>query len=156
MDIQKVVGRKLNLTNRLIAEEAYKRGVTFEKLPKRRFKLKHGNQSFIVRRGKILNSPNSRLAAKVVARKEVLSRILISKGFHCPENAVFNPGEVDRAWEWAKSILPVVLKPARGKQGRAVYVNVNDYHEFAYFFRKIAEEYDDILVEKFIEGPEYR
>src|SRR5699024_3096543 len=114
MDFNELVGIKLNKMNSLVAAEAYKRGVKFNKTSNNRFEISYGNKKYKVRKGQIVSSPNSRLATKVVSRKDVLSSMLRSKGFICPENIVFGVNDVERAWQWAEQILPVVLKPARG------------------------------------------
>src|SRR5690625_4567774 len=116
--------------NTLVAKEAYKRGVKFTPLKNKRFKMSLGDYTYVVRKGRIVSSPNFGLATKVVTRKEVLNRILTTKGYNCPENAVFKKEDIDRAWNWAKPILPIVLKPARGQRGKSVFVNINEFREF--------------------------
>lgn len=156
VEIDKIVGMKLNQMNSLVATEAYMRGVKFQNISHNRFRMSYGGKNYTVRGGKIVSSPNSGLATKVVSRKEVLSRMLRSKRFNCPENIVFGVNDVDRAWQWAESILPIVLKPARGKQGKLVFVDISERREFIKHYQQIAKEYEDILVEKYVEGPEYR
>ena len=156
MSVKKIVGRKLSRSNRLLVKEAISRGVEVEKLPKKRFRLTYGNKSYVIRRGRVSNAYNSRLTKRCVDLKEVTSRLLRNKGFPAPENGVFPSEELQRAWNWAEPILPVVLKPHSGSMGRLVFVNIKDYDEFRACFNRIAEKHDEVLIERFVEGKEYR
>lgn len=149
-------GIKLCSTNRLVIEEALARGVNFERPRRRRIILSYGKKRYVVKRGIVAHSYNSRLARKCTNLKEVTSRLLRSKGYPAPENIVFKVNELERAWQWAKPVLPVVVKPNNGIQGKHVYVKINDYDEFKYAFDQIANEYDEVLIEQFCEGEEYR
>src|SRR5690625_1832783 len=119
------VGRKLTRSNRILIETAANHGINIEKVPgeKRRFRMDNGDKDYLIRRGQIVNSYNNRLALKMCRQKDVTSRYLIGKGFPSPENATFYSGEENRAWNWAKEILPIVLKPVDGALGDMVYVN---------------------------------
>lgn len=157
MNIKELVGRRLSPTHRLLVTEAFKRGVKIEKLPKRRrFRMTHNGRRYTIRRGIVSYSYNTRLSIRTVNMKEVTSRILRSRNHPAPENTVFSKNDLDRAWDWAKPILPVVLKPYNGSMGRLVFVNINNYEEFKRNFNKIIERHNEVLVEKFIEGEEYR
>lgn len=156
MNTREIVGRKLTSSNRMLVREAYKRGVEFEILPNKRFRMKYGEKSYLVRGGVICHAYNTQLARRVTDLKDVTSRYLRAKGFPSPENIVFLEHELERAWNWAKDILPVVLKPHNGIMGRLVYVNIDNYDEFKYCFEKIAQDRGRVLVEEFIEGDEYR
>src|SRR5699024_11889474 len=63
----------------------------------------------------------------------------------CALPIFFSKTDVERAWEWAKPILPIVLKPSDGIQGRLVFVRIDDYDEFKYCFEKISEKHDTVL-----------
>src|SRR5699024_7846298 len=151
-----VVGRTLSYGDQLLVNEAIKRGVEIEILPEGNFKMFHPSKTYIIREGVVTHSYNSDLATITMDMKEVTSRLLKSKGFNAPENTVFSKVDLDRAWKWAESILPVVLKPYDGKMGELVFVNIDSYDEFKACFEKIAIANDEVLVEKFLEGKEYR
>src|SRR5690606_7527994 len=53
---------------------------------------------------------------------------------------------------------PVVLKPADGKLGRGVFTNITNQDQLVKAFHSVRDElgYDDVLVEKFIKGKDYR
>ena len=156
MKTKDIVGRKLSRSNRMLVKEAYERGVEFEILPKRRFRMSHGGKSYLVRRGKITHAYNSKLAVKSTNMKEVTSRLLRSKNHPAPENTVFHKDDIERAWNWAKPILPVVIKPYNGTMGKLVFVNIDKYNEFKECFLKVTEKHDYVLIEQFIKGEEYR
>lgn len=151
-----IVGRKLSRSNRMLVREAQNRGIDFEILPKKRFRMSHGSKRYLVRRGKVSHAYNSLLAIKTTGLKEVTSRLLRSRGYPAPENVVFSKEERYRAWNWAKSILPVVIKPYNGTMGRSVFVNINNEKEFTACFDKVGEKYDHVLIEEFVDGEEYR
>lgn len=150
------VDRELSLGNQLLVKEAIKRGVDIEVLPEGKFKMSHQNDSYIIENGKVTLSYNSRLATMTMDMKEVTSRLLKSHGFNTPENTVFSKDDMDRAWKWAEPILPVVLKPYDGMMGELVFVNIDNYDEFKACFEKISAKNDEVLIEKFAEGKEYR
>ncbi|MFD1064427.1 hypothetical protein [Oceanobacillus locisalsi] len=156
MNIKETTGRGLSTSNRMLAEEAYRRGITFEILPKKRFKMTDGKKSYIIRRGRISPAYNTRLAVKLTKYKNATSNFLRGLGYSAPENAVFFKHQVDRAWKWAEDILPVVLKPNDGIMGKLVFVQIDTYEEFKACFEKIAEVRNEILIEQFVEGEEYR
>lgn len=156
MDIKEITGRSLSTSNKMLAEEAYHRGITFEILPKKRFKMIYGKKSYIIGRGRISAAYNTTLATKLTKYKNATGNLLCAMGYPAPENAVFSKNQVDRAWKWAEDILPVVLKPNDGLMGKLVFVEIDTYDEFKACFEKIAESRDEILIEKFVEGIEYR
>lgn len=156
MDEEKIIGRKLRRMSKQIFKEAYSRGVKIKKITNQKFKMSLGEREYTIRRGSFLSSVNPSLSKKVCDSKEVTSRLLRSRQFNAPENAVFSSYDLDRAWRWAQPILPIVLKPFNGKMGRLVFVNIDNYQDFRSCFIKISKQYDEILIEQFINGKEYR
>lgn len=156
MDPNKLVGRKLKRMAKQIVVECYNRGVEFNVISKKQFKMIKDDKSYIIRNGSILSSVNPSLSKKVCDSKEITSRLLRSKGFNAPENAVFNKVDLERAWQWAQHILPVVLKPYNGKMGELVFVNIDNYRDFRDCYIKIVDSHDEVLVEQFVQGEEYR
>lgn len=146
---------KLSPTSKLIVEIATDRGYNFSKMENGKYCLFNDMKSYTFKRF-ICSSYNSKLAKRCTDQKEVTSRLLRSKGYYSPENAVFNKGDLERAWKWAEPILPVVVKPSNSTIGRSVFVNICDYNEFKYCYNKVSEKYDSILIEKFESGEEFR
>ncbi len=156
MNTLEIVGRKLNKTNRLIVIEAIRRGVDFEILPKKRFKMSHSGRSYKISRGRVTANLNTNLSRKIANMKEVTSRLLRSEGFSSPENTVFSNDDLERAWSWAEPILPVVLKPYDGMMGRLVFVGIDNYEDFKNCFEQVAAKHSEVLIEKHVEGDEFR
>ncbi len=156
MNVNDIVGRKLSVTNKLLVEEAYNRGIEFEILPNKRFRMSHDNKKYIIRSGLVSLPYNSKLAIRLTKYKNATNNFLSGLGYNTPENAMFHKNEVERAWNWAKDILPVVVKPNDGIMGKLVFVKLDNYEEFKDCFEKIAEVREQILVEQFVQGEEYR
>ncbi|MEJ8778923.1 ATP-grasp domain-containing protein [Pseudogracilibacillus sp. ICA-222130] len=156
VNIKELTGRNLSQSNRMLVKNAYDRGVEFKKLKNGKFKMSHDGKSYIVRGGRATQSPNTKLAMKIVKYKNTSSSLLRNLGFPCPQNAIFTSNEIDRAWNWAKSILPVVIKPNDGSMGKLVFVKIEDYDEFVSCFKKVSKKHSQILIEQFVSGEEYR
>lgn len=156
LNTYKLVGRKLSLSNRMLVAEAYNRGVQFEKLANGKFRMFDANNSYIIHDGQISTINNSRQAIRLTDLKDKTSQYLRSCGFPAPENALFAADDLADAWAWAKSALPVVVKPRDDTHGRHVYVNITDAANFEFYFNKVANYTDEVLVEHFIPGKEYR
>lgn len=152
------VGRKLTKSNRILVEEAAAKGVQITKVPgsKRRFRMSFGKKSYLIRQGYVTNAFNHRLALRLCRQKDVVNSYLRSRGFPAPENATFQKGEALRAWNWAKYILPVVLKPVDGSMGKMVFVKITEKEEFTKLFDLIADQYNRVLIEEFKEGADHR
>lgn len=144
------------MTNTVIVAEALARGIGVEKSPKhpRRIVLSSlGSRHTWQAGGTTLNKPS---AKRLVSYKEVTSRLLLNRGVNAPENAVFAPEDLDRAWAWGKKLLPLVIKPKDENQGRDVVVGVATYEEFAAGFTHVANGRTSLLVEEFHQGLEHR
>jgi cyanophycin synthetase len=65
--------------------------------------------------------------------------------------------DADDAWAAAQEIgLPVVIKPKDGNQGKGVTVNVTTREQLTAGFHAAAEFRDDIMVERYLPGHDYR
>lgn len=51
---------------------------------------------------------------------------------------------------------PIVLKPQCGNQGKGVVVNIKNEAEALEVYKKLSKTYNDIIIEKYIEGKDYR
>lgn len=51
---------------------------------------------------------------------------------------------------------PVVIKPRYGNQGNGVVVNIQDEKELMNAYKKVRQEYKNIIIEKYIKGKDYR
>lgn len=155
---ENLYGPKVSLTSFLLFEEAKRRGLEVIKVKNKlnRFMIKGASKQYLVSGGNAPRLLNSELARRCVDQKEIASRLLRSKGFPAPENAVFSTRSPKRVWNWAEAIVPIVMKPTNGKKGRNVYVGIETYEEFKQCFNIIAKKYKEVLIEKFVRGNEYR
>lgn len=146
----------LSVSNGMTVKEAYRRGVTFKRLPDKSFQMIHGDVEYTIRRGLVTPAYNSSMSRLLTEKKDFTNELLRNMGFSTPEGSVYSKNELDKAWEWAKSKLPVVVKPNDGIMGKLVFVKLNTYDEFKACFNKVAAESNQIMVEEFVEGQEFR
>ncbi|MBS1161508.1 MAG: cphA [Proteobacteria bacterium] len=97
----------------------------------------------------------SAIGEAIAQDKELTKNLLHAAGVAVPlgrpvENA-------DDAWAAAREIgLPVVVKPRDGNQGKGISVNLSSEEQVRRAFA-VAEEFrDDIMVEKYLPGHDYR
>lgn len=97
----------------------------------------------------------SAVAEAIVQDKELTKQLLRAIGVPVPAGRPVSDAE--DAWQVAQEIgLPVVVKPKDGNQGRGVAVNLNTREQVQRAYAAAREEEDDVLVEKFAAGADYR
>ncbi|QJE01100.1 cyanophycin synthetase [Massilia forsythiae] len=95
------------------------------------------------------------IAESIAQDKELTKKLLDAAGVPVPLGRVVT--DPDDAWAAAQEIgLPVVIKPKDGNQGKGVTVNVTTYEQLAGGFHAASEFRDDIMVEKYLPGHDYR
>jgi len=95
------------------------------------------------------------IAETIAQDKELTKKLLDAAGVPVPQGrGVTDP---DDAWAAALEIgLPVVIKPKDGNQGKGVTVNVTTRAQLDAGFKAASEFRDDILVERYLPGHDYR
>ncbi|RNF29993.1 cyanophycin synthetase [Massilia aurea] len=95
------------------------------------------------------------IAESIAQDKELTKKLLDAAGVPVPQGrGVADP---DDAWAAALEIgLPVVIKPKDGNQGKGVTVNVTTREQLDAGFKAASEFRDDILVERYLPGHDYR
>ena len=95
------------------------------------------------------------IAESIAQDKELTKKLLDAAGVPVPQGrSVVDP---DDAWAAAQEIgLPVVIKPKDGNQGKGVTVNVTTREQLDAGFKAASEFRDDILVERYLPGHDYR
>ncbi len=95
------------------------------------------------------------IAESIAQDKELTKKLLDAAGVPVPQGrSVADP---DDAWAAAMEIgLPVVIKPKDGNQGKGVTVNVTTREQLDAGFKAASEFRDDILVERYLPGHDYR
>jgi cyanophycin synthetase len=95
------------------------------------------------------------IAETIAQDKELTKKLLDAAGVPVPLGRVVV--DTDDAWAAAQEIgLPVVIKPKDGNQGKGVTVNVNTREQLDRGFHAASEFRDDILVEKYLPGHDFR
>lgn len=95
------------------------------------------------------------IAETIAQDKELTKKLLDAAGVPVPMGrSVSDPED---AWAAAQEIgLPVVIKPKDGNQGKGVTVNVTTKEQLTAGFHAASEFRDDILVERYLPGHDYR
>jgi len=95
------------------------------------------------------------IAESIAQDKELTKKLLDAAGVPVPQGrSVVDPSD---AWAATLEIgLPVVIKPKDGNQGKGVTVNVTTREQLDAGFRAASEFRDDILVERYLPGHDYR
>jgi len=95
------------------------------------------------------------IAETIAQDKELTKKLLDAAGVPVPQGrSVSDP---DDAWAAALEVgLPVVIKPKDGNQGKGVTVNVTTREQLTAGFHTASEFRDDILVERYLPGHDYR
>ena len=147
-------GINASWNNALVVDRARARGLDVSADDRGRVLLRDGQRSRWFSSGRV--SINRQLAKRTVRHKNVASALLRAQGVRAPENLVFEAGEVDRAWGWARGLLPVVLKPSATERGFMVDVGIDNRQAFAEAYEAIENKYGRVLVEEFVTGVEHR
>ena len=95
------------------------------------------------------------IAETIAQDKELTKRLLDAAGVPVPLGRTVS--DPDDAWTAALEVgLPVVIKPKDGNQGKGVTVNVTTREQLTAGFHTAAEFRDDVMVEKYLPGHDYR
>ncbi|MCR4267163.1 N-acetylglutaminylglutamine synthetase [Nitratireductor sp. ZSWI3] len=146
---------KLNPYARLIIDEAHRRGVTVDVTDAEGgfFRLSFGGRSIHCRES--LSELTSAVAMSICDDKAVTRRTVERAGLNVPEQI-----EAVDDREALKTFLKrhgrVVVKPARGEQGRGVAVGLETLEEVEAAIRTAREVSDRVLVEACFDGEDLR
>ena len=98
---------------------------------------------------------SSAIAESIAQDKELSKKLLLAAGVPVPRGRPVS--SADDAWAAAQDIgLPVVVKPRDGNQGKGVVVNIRTREEVMQAYKSALEYRDDIMVESFLPGSDYR
>ena len=98
---------------------------------------------------------SSAIAESIAQDKELSKKLLQAAGVPVPRGRPVLDAE--DAWVAAQEIgLPVVIKPRDGNQGKGVAVNLKTREEVIAGFNNALEFRDDIMVESYLPGSDYR
>jgi GNAT-family acetyltransferase (TIGR03103 family) len=141
-------------TSRLIIEEARQRGVEVDILAPRAeyFRLSFRGRSVICRES--LSELTSAVAMSICDDKRATQRVLNRAGLSTPVHRV--AGSETHNLAFLEQYHAVVVKPARGEQGKGISVGVSGAEQLLAAI-DLARSFDEtVLLEQFVEGDDLR
>src|SRR3954468_6498654 len=147
---------KLNPYALIIAEEALRRGIRVEVTDADwgEMRLTLGGRSVLT-----LESLSEFTTAVALSRcddKRVTRRIMRRAGVRVAQGALAREGELDGAASLLDELGQVVVKPARGEQGKGITVGVRDREGLERAIALALQHCPDVLVEELVEGDDLR
>ena len=144
----------LNPYARIIADEARRRGIAVQVLDARGgyLKLSLGGREIITRES--LSELTTAVAMSRCDDKRVTRRVLAEAGLRVPRGRDADGGEGDLAF--LSEVGSLVVKPARGEQGRGITVGVNDPEQLGDAVAEARRFCPDVLLEEFTPGIDLR
>ncbi len=139
---------------RIIVDEARRRGIGVEVLDAARgyFRLEFGGRSIRCRES--LSDLTSAVSLSLCDDKAATRRVLTEAGLRMPEQMRAAEPEVNARFLARHGTI--VVKPARGEQGRGITVGVTDADALARAIDAAGRICEDVLIEAFVEGEDLR
>lgn len=145
---------KLGPSTGSIADEARKRGIPVMRLDNNSL-VQLGYGSKLTRYEATITSHTSSLAVEIAGDKEQTKKLLQAANLAVPFGDV-----VDREENLKEAIesigYPIVIKPLDGNHGKGATINILDWEHAVCAFHRAKKWGEDVIVEKFIEGCDYR
>ncbi len=147
---------QLNPYARIIAEEALNRGIRVEVTDPEwgEMRLSVGGRSVLTRES--LSEFTSAVAMSRCDDKRVTRRIMEKAGVRVPRGALAGDGELHEAVALLDDVGDVVVKPARGEQGRGITVGVRDRPGLERAVGHALQYCPEVLVEELVAGEDLR
>lgn len=144
----------LDPSSRLIIEEARRRGIAVEvEAPRAEyFRLRHGGRVISCRES--LSDLTSAVAMSRCDDKRVTARVLRAAGLRTPEQV--EAGDMARELAFLREHGQLVVKPARGEQGRGVCVGIRTPDALASAIERAAMVGSPVLLEQLVSGQDLR
>ncbi|WP_241037996.1 N-acetylglutaminylglutamine synthetase [Blastococcus litoris] len=141
---------------RIIAEEALRRGIRVEVTDPEwgEMRLSVGGRTVLTRES--LSEFTSAVAMSRCDDKRVTRRIMERAGVRVARGALACEGELDDATAFLRDVGQVVVKPARGEQGRGITVGVKDEAGLERAVALALQFCPDVLVEELVDGDDLR
>ncbi|MBC2885210.1 N-acetylglutaminylglutamine synthetase [Ochrobactrum sp. CM-21-5] len=145
----------LNPYARLIVDEALRRGINIKVTDAEGgfFRLSHGGRSIHCRES--LSDLTSGVAMSICDDKAVTRRIVAEAGLVVPEQIEAGANEIELE-EFLQTHGRVVVKPARGEQGRGISVGISTMKDLHVAIRQARSVCDRVLLEACFEGEDLR
>ena len=146
--------QRLNPYARIIADEARRRGIAVEVLDAEwgELRLSHAGRSIVTRES--LSELTTAVAMSRCDDKRVTRRILQQAGLSVPRGRTASDDEADA--EFLAEVSEVVVKPARGEQGKGITVGVRDTGALTKAISLARQHCPDVLLEELVAGEDLR
>ncbi|PWV97757.1 GNAT-family acetyltransferase (TIGR03103 family) [Hoeflea marina] len=139
----------------IIVREARRRGIRVEIVDAEAgyFRLMHGGRTVLCRES--LSDLTSAVAMSICDDKSITRRVVQSAGVRVPAqlDGASSPGEIA---EFVRRCGRIVVKPARGEQGRGISVGLSDRAEVEAAIAQAAAVSKTVLLEEYVEGEDLR
>ncbi|WP_432562736.1 N-acetylglutaminylglutamine synthetase [Kineococcus sp. SYSU DK003] len=153
---------RLNPYARIIADEALRRGVRVEvtDAPSGEMRLTYAGRSLLTRES--LSELTSAVAMSRCDDKRVTRRLLAARGVRVPravelaQDPLRDTAGLEEVEQLVAETGPVVVKPARGEQGKGITVGVRGGEELRAAVAAAAAHCPDVLVEELVAGQDLR
>jgi GNAT-family acetyltransferase (TIGR03103 family) len=144
----------LNIYAQILVDEARRRGIGVEVLDAEHgfFRLNHGGRVITCRES--LCDLTSAVAMSRCDDKVVTRRLLTEVGLRMPAQIEVNSDE--ELETFLSEYDRVVVKPARGEQGRGVFVDISDLNEAKQAIQSAREVSDRVILEQYVTGEDLR
>lgn len=148
------VTEKLNPYAMLIVKEARRRGISVEVLDAQGgfFRLTHGGREITCRES--LSQLTDAVAMSRCDDKAVTRRLLALEGLRVPDQQ--NAGDPENDSAFLARHGSIVVKPARGEQGRGISVDIRDEASLKTAVEFARQHCDTVLLEECVEGMDLR
>lgn len=146
--------QRLNPYARIIADEARRRGIGVDVLDAEwgELRLSHAGRSIVTRES--LSELTTAVAMSRCDDKRVTRRIFERAGLFVPQGRSATGDEADRAF--LDELGELVVKPARGEQGRGITVGVSDEPALDEAVALARSYCPDVLLEQLVPGQDLR
>jgi GNAT-family acetyltransferase (TIGR03103 family) len=146
--------QRLNPYARIIADEARRRGIGVEVLDAEwgELRLMHAGRSIVTRES--LSEMTTAVAMSRCDDKRVTRRIAEQAGIAIPRGRTAGNTKQDEAF--LADVGEVVVKPARGEQGKGITVGVRDAAALADAVALARQHCPDVLLEELVPGQDLR
>jgi GNAT-family acetyltransferase (TIGR03103 family) len=144
----------LNPYARIIVDEAIRRGIGVDIIDAEGgfFRLTYGGRSVVCRES--LTALTTAIAMSICDDKRVTRRIVEAAGVNVPLQV--NADDEARVRAFAGEHDGVVVKPARGEQGKGVAVGLKSWDEIKAAICSARKICDEVIVEEYVEGVDLR
>jgi GNAT-family acetyltransferase (TIGR03103 family) len=146
--------QRLNPYARIIADEARRRGINVEVLDAEwgELRLSHGGRSIVTRES--LSELTTAVSMSRCDDKRVTRRVLEQAGLCVPRGRA--AGEEERDEAFLAEVGELVVKPARGEQGKGITVGVRDAESLRHAVALARQHCPDVLLEERVAGQDLR